>query len=213
MDILDTSGLNMKIFIVSLLFFCLNTILFAGSTSIGSVTDNGSGGYNITSAGERTSHVEAFLSTTPNISINNDAFWGSALKNSLEIEQGDIFSFNWIWSSTESDNSTNNDFAFVSLILDDTLIFNDIDVFASVYDYGQNEIGIYSWEAIEDGTLYYGIGVMDASSYTSQSAITVSNIKVDVPLPATIWLFILGLSGLFTMRKINYKPTQISIAS
>ncbi len=130
--------------------------------------------------------------------IGGDAIEGSALKGSFDIVEGQVFSFDWYWSTTESfEESKWNDFAFVSLSL------ADISIVADTFT-GTGTTGKFTWKALGAGTLNYGIGVMDVFDPFTESSVNISNIQVQtVPVPGAIWLFMTGFWGVVGIRQLS----------
>lgn len=144
-----------------------------------------------TAEGVSTSNVEQFVglsSGTLNFLADGTAKEGSAITDSVLVNIGDTFSFDWIWNTNEivKFKKKYNDYSFVSLSLD------GIDVLADMST-ENNTGGHFSWTALSKGELTYGIGVMDVNDTTVDSWLVVNNIKV--PEPALFALFGLALVG------------------
>ncbi len=172
----------------------------AAIMTIGNVTDNGSGQYTISNAsGSVTdSVIESFLGlssgTLDSISTGN-AKEGSALKDTVQVNAGSEYSFDWTWFSSEDNGVSYNDFSFVSLSLDGTEVLADTFV-------NDNFSSSFSWTATTSGLLTYGIGVMDVNDEVVSSTLNVSNISVsEVSEPVTLAIFGLGLVGLAGLRR------------
>lgn len=124
---------------------------------------------------------------------------GSALKSTVEVAAGDTLTFDWVWSSNETDSFW-NDFAFVGLSL-----FGVQDVIASVAMTGSSGSDSFSWVAGAAGVLTYVIGVADVGDQFVTSQLTVSKLS-PVPVPAAALLFgsaLLGFAGFSARRKVS----------
>lgn len=123
---------------------------------------------------------------------------GSAYKNTVAVDVGSTFSFDWNWWSNEASNSRYNDFAFVNLNL------GSLDWLAdtSTHDY---TTGNFAWTAAESGWLTYTIGVFNVNDNSINSTLLVNNISVSnpvsVPSPASLGIFAVALVGLMVARR------------
>lgn len=123
---------------------------------------------------------------------------GSAYKNTVAVDVGSTFSFDWNWWSNEASNSRYNDFAFVNLNL------GSLDWLAdtSTRDY---TTGNFAWTAAESGWLTYTIGVFNVNDNSINSTLLVNNISVSnpvsVPSPASLGIFAVALVGLMVARR------------
>ncbi len=123
---------------------------------------------------------------------------GSAYKNTVAVDVGSTFSFDWNWWSNEASNSRYNDFAFVNLNL------GSLDWLAdtSTPDY---TTGNFAWTAAESGWLTYTIGVFNVNDNSINSTLLVNNISVSnpvsVPSPASLGIFAVALVGLMVARR------------
>ena len=117
-----------------------------------------------------------------------NATTGSAFGNSIHVNAGQIFSFDWVWDSNESNSSSYNDFAFVTLDLDGISLIADTST-------ADNSGGTFSWLATSTGTLNYGVGILDVRDSIVDSFLTVSNVQA-VPEPSTLAIFALSIMGL-----------------
>lgn len=153
-------------------------------TSIGDVTSNKtviqSGSLNTVDTGGGTGSFEEFLGINAsdfNIAIPGNAH-GSAIKRTFtNINSGDVFSFNWNFTSTDTDQ------AFVT-------IANNIQPLT-----GNN--GTYSYAFTSPGSYNIGIGVVDLNDSTGQSTLTLSNAQIQAVPWETDTLPILGSTILF----------------
>lgn len=132
------------------------------------------------------SEVEIFLG----LGVNE--LWGengSAFKDSFNITGGEVFSFDWTFSTTDT---YFDDFSFIDLKLNGNSIFSKKILGQSS---AGNTTGQFLWEATGTGILSYGIGILNVGDNLADSSIAISNIN-PVPLPAAAWLFLTGLLGL-----------------
>jgi len=183
----------------------LTSVSAASITAVGKYEEGTSGSHKLTTnePSVTRSSVESFLDMS-----GLDGVEGSAFKDSFQITMGQVFSFDWTFSTTENVNAPapyfHNDYSFINFKLGDETIFEIL---------GQaengNSAGIFKWTATESGLLSYGIGILDVASSSSElpllskatdSSIVISNIN-PVPLPAAVWLFISGLFGLVGVRR------------
>ena len=123
---------------------------------------------------------------------------GSAYKNTVAVDVGSTFSFDWNWWSNEASNSRYNDFAFVNLNL------GSLDWLAdtSTRDYTTSN---FAWTAAESGWLTYTIGVFNVNDNSINSTLLVNNISVSnpvsVPSPGSLGIFAVALVGLMVARR------------
>ena len=131
--------------------------------------------------------IETFLGVT-----GLEGVEGSAVKGSLNILKGEIFSFDWIFTPawTSSSSMDYDDFSFVNLKLGTMEVFK---ILAKASD--TNKSDLFEWTATESGLLNFGIGIMDLGDNTEDSSLTISKLN-SVPLPAAAWFFLTGLLGL-----------------
>lgn len=184
-----------RLFVLSTLLIMLPIASFASVVGIGDYTYNGNGSYTIYTNEELTTtdvDLEEFLSLpggTVDLLTSSDATFGSAIKNSLTINAGDTISFSWLWNSSEASNETTyNDFSFVTISLDGLL--QEILYLADTYT-ADNTTGTFSWTADTSGILTYGVAITNAGDNQVSSYLTVSNVKV--PEPSTLSVILLGL--------------------
>jgi hypothetical protein len=176
------------------------------------------------SAAVSDSAIENFLmlptGTLDTISTGN-ATEGSAIKGSYYVNAGDTFSFDFTWDSNEVSGASYNDFAFYSLSLE------DVGVIADTYA-RDNDTGSFTWTADRSGQLEFGIGIMDLNDSVVLSTLYINNLSSSygpitgigdflsngnegftldtgnpgpVPLPASAWLFLTGISFVMYRRK------------
>jgi len=174
----------------------LNSIAAASVQSIGQYTPT-AGGFILTTNGGAggsvtNSEVEKFLGVS-----GLNGFEGSAVKDSFYINFGEIFSFNWKFSTTEG-LGAGGDFSFIDLTLDGSTIF-DKQVLGEAAK-GDEANVLFKWTATGTGLLSYGIGILDTYDENADSSIVISNLN-PVPLPAAAWLFLTGLLGLVGFKQ------------
>lgn len=151
--------------------------------------------------GKSDSKVSAFADLDKNafdsMSTGN-AISGSAYQNSVTVNTGSVFSFDWLWYSSESSDSYFNDFAFVNLSLGDLSWIAD----TSTPDW---TTGSFEWTATESGLLTYTIGVFNVNDNLEKSKLIVNNFSVSapvaVPAPAMLGLFALAALGFSISRR------------
>jgi len=170
----------------------LNSIAAASVQSIGSYNELEKGGLELTTnSSVANSEVETFLG----LGVNE--LWGengSAFKDSFNITGGEVFSFDWAFSTTDT---YFDDFSFIDLKLNGNSIFSKKILGQSSTG---NTTGQFLWEATGTGVLSYGIGILNVGDNWADSSIAISNIN-PVPLPASAWLFLTGLLGLVGFKQ------------
>lgn len=199
----------MRKILMSCILFCFGSAANATVMGIGNFTDNGGGSFTVSSGFGAVSDmaIEGFLGlsggTLDGLAVttsSNLVTEGSAIKDTFSVSIGDIFSFDWLWTSDEFTNTSFfNDFAFYSLSLDGT------DVLADTFTPGGTS-GSFSWAADSAGILDFGAGVVDVGDTSNfyPSFLTVSGIDLQtatVPEPGTLTLMGLGLLGLGVNRR------------
>ena len=187
---------------VPLLFSVTAQATMMSANSIGNVGFSNNGDLIISSAyGYSKKDVAKFTGVKKNAfdSIATGSVTsGSAYKNTVAVDAGSTFSFDWKWWSSEDSNSAYNDFAFVNLSL------GDLDLLADTFtpDYTR---GNFAWTAAESGWLTYTIGVFNVKDNSYYSKIAVKNINVSspvsVPSPASLGIFAVALVGLMVSRR------------
>lgn len=190
--------------LVPLLFSVTAQATMMSANSIGNVGFSNNGDLIISSAyGYSKKDVAKFTGVKKNAfdSIATGSVTsGSAYKNTVAVDAGSTFSFDWKWWSSEDSNSAYNDFAFVNLSL------GDLDLLADTFtpDYTR---GNFAWTAAESGWLTYTIGVFNVNDKNKKynSALQVNNISVSnpvsVPSPASLGIFAVALVGLMVSRR------------
>ncbi|WP_298940106.1 PEP-CTERM sorting domain-containing protein [uncultured Psychromonas sp.] len=173
----------------------------SGTNTIGTVKTYQDSLYIYSIDGKGDSKVSTFAGVEQgafdSISTGN-ALSGSAYQNSVTVDTGSIFSFDWLWYSVEISNSFYNDFAFVNLSLGDLNWLAD----TSTPDW---ETGTFEWAATESGLLTYTVGVFNVNDDTVKSKLIVNNFSVSdpvsVPAPAMLGLFALAVLGFSINRR------------
>ena len=189
--------------LVPLLFSVTAQATLMSAETIGAVTTN-NGSFIIDSSNGKNKNKVAQLTGVEKNAFNSIATGnvtsGSAYKNTVAVDAGSTFSFDWKWWSSEDSNSAYNDFAFVNLSLGDLGLLAD----TSTPDY---TTGNFAWTAVESGWLTYTIGVFNVNDKKKKynSALQVSNISVSnpvsVPSPASLGIFAVALVGLMVSRR------------
>lgn len=134
-------------------------------------------------------------------------FWdyateGSAIKQTLNVNAGDILSFDW---NLLSSDSFGQDYAFA--VLDDTLLhLSDASGATSASNTpfsNQTGLNTFSHTFTSSGTHTLALGVVDVTDYNGTSALLVDNVQVEsVPESSgAMGLLALGSLGIGVMLK------------
>lgn len=172
-------------------------------------TDASSSGYSADSFLEEKLYLDSgTIDGLAETFLSNGASYGSAFSDSIDISEGETFSFDWLWSSVDSDLADYNDFAFVTISLDGILQEN---IYLADTYITSGTSGTYSWIADPSGVLTYSIVIMNVGDNFRTSSLTVSNIitnSTSVPEPATISFLLLGLGLVLVSKKSSRKSTE-----
>lgn len=137
---------------------------------------------------------------------------GSAFKMTLNLNVGDVLTFNYDFLTAEdpTDPLAPQDFGFASLVLAGSLVNYQIlgNTSAAVLTssgptfFNQTGYQTYTFTVTTAGSYTLGIGVLDAKGVTGQSGLLVDNISVTaVPEPSTIGLGLAGAALLIALRR------------
>ena len=187
--------------LVPLLFSVTAQATLMSAETIGAVTAN-NGSFIIDSSNGKNKNKVAQLTGVEKNAFDSIATGkvtsGSAYKNTVAVDAGSTFSFDWKWLSNEGSNSWYNDFAFVNLSL------GSLDWLADTST-PDDTTGNFAWTAAESGWLTYTIGVFNVKDSFANSTLTVNNISVSnpvsVPSPASFGILAVALVGLMVSRR------------
>ncbi|MHC5916737.1 MAG: PEP-CTERM sorting domain-containing protein [Nostoc sp.] len=162
------------------------------------------------STGVSGSDLETFLELSPG---SLGAEEGTAIKQTVNINAGDILTFDWNFLTDQDPDATYNDFAFFSLgnITNQLADTNSPFTIFTSFSRLSKETGYqpYSYKFQIAGTYTLGFGVVDIGDDTVNSALLVDNIQLtktvtSVPEPSTILAtFITLLFGFTRKRQIK----------
>jgi hypothetical protein len=140
--------------------------------------------------------IESFLGLASG-SLNSAATEGSAIKQSITVNAGDILTFNWNFLTDENTPSFFNDFVFLSV----TNATQLADTFFISFNPGgfnqQTGYQPFSFTFASAGTYTLGFGVMDVGDTAVRSGLLLDQVAVTpIPTPALLpGLVGLGLGG------------------
>jgi subtilisin family serine protease len=133
----------------------------------------------------RDSQIETFLGVSAGTLDgmgNGNATEGSALKlSSLQVQAGDILTFDWNFLTKEDTPSSFSDFGFVTLSSEGTSELADTSStfipFGSSFN-EQTDYGTFTYLFTADATIDLGVGVVDVGDTSVKSGLLVDNLQV-----------------------------------
>ncbi|BAZ29892.1 hypothetical protein NIES4074_23390 [Cylindrospermum sp. NIES-4074] len=164
----------------------------------------GSGFYNLSGNNPEEAspfaNLQSFLGLDSTaLNIDAQAFEGSAIKSAITAKAGDIFSFDWRFSTNEF---SNKDFGF--LVVDNKVVkladFTNAILPGTSPGFQKNTgFNTYSYTFNSAGTYKLGFGVVDVGDYVTTSALDIRNgniqqVAQEVPEPTTILGSLMALS-------------------
>ncbi|GJD19068.1 hypothetical protein RIVM261_040240 [Rivularia sp. IAM M-261] len=164
--------------------------------------------------GASANQLESFLELTSGSLTSLGAIEGSAIKQTITVNAGDSFSFDWNFLSDDFQNSDYNDFAFFSLT-NVTELANTFSptVFSFSRLSNQTEYQKYTYNFQVAGTYTLGFGVADVGDDTVNSALLVDNLKLyhipqTIPEPASISGICIAIGLGFGLKNKNGKSNS-----
>ncbi|HIK03605.1 MAG TPA: PEP-CTERM sorting domain-containing protein [Trichormus sp. M33_DOE_039] len=160
--------------------------------------------------GINSSALEEFLELSSGDLTSLGAVEGSAIKQTITVNAGDVLTFSWNFLTDDDSGDQNyNDFAFFSL--------SNVNQLANTYDATilsfsdlaqQTGYQSYSYNFTTAGTYTLGFGVVDVGDTTVNSALLVDNVKLTpVPEPTTMLGILMGM-GFGYAAKMRFSPQQ-----
>ena len=155
------------------------------------------------------SSLETFLGLTPgmlDVLGNGDATVGSAIKQDISVQAGEILTFDWNFLTDETLPTPPpyyHDFAFYSIVPATIELADAFDplVGSSTSFNGETGYSTKSFIFAATGTYTLGFGVANSGGDTLfDSALLVDNVSV-VPVPPALLLLGSGLAGLAVLRR------------
>lgn len=151
--------------------------------------------------------LQDFLGITDDaLNIGGIAYEGSAIKNTVSVTAGDVFSFNYNFRTNETAFSpTLNDFAFF-LVNNEVFKLADINDASNPSTSFTRETGVnsYTYTFSAPGDYNLAFGVVDIDDYSITSALQVSNANIQpVPFEFSPGLGILALGAWGLAAKLS----------
>ncbi|MFB2938905.1 PEP-CTERM sorting domain-containing protein [Aerosakkonemataceae cyanobacterium BLCC-F154] len=139
---------------------------------------------------------------------NGEVFQGSALKQIITAEAGEVLTFNWNFLTNEPAESTDfNDFAFFTINGNPVKLGDTFSEFSSSATPFEKETGFKSksYKFQNSGTYTLGFGVVDVYDAGKNSGLLIDNVALSkpassVPEPSTV-LGVLVLGSLGAIRR------------
>lgn len=156
--------------------------------------------------------LEQFLELTPgaldNVG-NGQAFEGSALKQTITAQAGEVLTFNWNFLTNEPAQSTNfNDFAFFTINGNPVKLGDTFSSLSTSVAPFERETGFKSksYSFLTSGTYTLGFGVVDVNDPGNNSGLLIDNVVLSKP-PSSVSesstvLGILLLGSLGTIQRL-----------
>ncbi|MGA9378946.1 MAG: PEP-CTERM sorting domain-containing protein, partial [Phormidium sp.] len=156
--------------------------------------------------------LEQFLNTAPgglDKVGNGEVFQGSALKQTITAEAGEVLTFNWNFLTNESEQNTEfNDFAFFTINGTPLKLGDTFSSFSSSVTPFEKETGFksQSYKFLTSGTYTLSFGVVDVNDPGNNSGLFIDNVALSkpsssVPEPSTV-LGVLVLGSLGAIRRL-----------
>lgn len=139
---------------------------------------------------------------------NGEVFQGSALKQTIIAEAGEVLTFNWNFLTNEPAQSTDfNDFAFFTINGTPVKLGDTFSSFSSSLTPFARETGFksQSYKFLNSGTYTLGFGVVNVNDDSKNSGLLIDNVALSkpsssVPEPSTV-LGVLVLGSLGVIRR------------
>jgi hypothetical protein len=144
--------------------------------------------------------LEAAIGAEPGAFDRGDdfAFEGSAIWRTVNVNAGDILSFDWLLATNEVGTDALPDYAFLAVDGDITRIATAFDATsAPILDF-QADTGIRSFSYVfsRSGTVQLAFGVVDVGDFNTTTALAIDNLSITaVPEPEGWALMLAGLLG------------------
>lgn len=136
------------------------------------------------------SSLESFLGLTAGDLTSLNVVEGSAIKQVITVNAGDVLTFSWNFlTDQDPPDDTFNDFAFFTLSARSRSLANTFDPVLISFSRLAKETGYqtYSYTIEDAGTYTLGFGVIDVGDSTVNSALLVDKISYQaIPEPLTV---------------------------
>lgn len=135
--------------------------------------------------------LETFLGLTSGSLTSNGAIEGSAIKQIITVNSGDILNFSWNFLTDQEPDPDYNDFAFFTLSSTVNQLADTNSPTNFSFSWLFKETGYQSYTIQQAGTYTLGFGIVDVGDSTVNSALLVDNIRLTssvttVPEPSTL---------------------------
>lgn len=165
------------------------------------------------------SQLETFLGLSAGSLTGDGVNEGSAIKQTVTANAGDVLTFSWNFLTNTPSSASNNDFAFFTVVSSSTLADTYSPLLSTSYPTPFEQATGYQTQTYtisNPGTYTLGFGVVDVGSNSGNSGLLIDNASI-VPVPFEfspgLGLLLLGAWGATTQLKSRLLKNCVKVKS